>query len=65
MPSYFRQLSEEFEKRAGDCDFTALSHLLWDFEITANVSQFWPQVPDVHSRYVITTGGVTRMELGT
>jgi hypothetical protein len=63
--SYFSQLSDRFERGGEDCDQTALSHLLWDLEITSNVSQTWQSDKHFHSRFVVTTGGVTRMESRT
>lgn len=67
MAEYFSQLSKRFEKGGEGCDQSALSHLLWDLETTSNVSQMWTASPDrqIHSRFVTTTGGVTRMETRT
>ena len=64
---YFSQLSQRFERGGEGCDQSALSHLLWDLEMTMNVSQMWTTPSDrrVHSRFVSTTGGVTRMESRT
>lgn len=69
MAHYFSQLSERFERGGEDCDQTALSHLLWDLETTSNVSQSWPSPPvdqlqhrRFHSRFVLTAGGVSRVE---
>ncbi|KAK4015396.1 hypothetical protein OUZ56_030377 [Daphnia magna] len=64
---YFSQLSQRFERGGEGCDQSALSHLLWDLEMTMNVSQMWTTTPDrrVHSRFVSTTGGVTRTETRT
>ena len=66
---YFSLLSERFERGGEDCDQTALSHLLWDLETTSHVSQSWPASPvdalqhrRFHSRFVLTSGGVSRME---
>lgn len=60
---YFSRLSQRFERGGEGCDQSALTHLLWDLEMTSNVSQLWNKTDRrIHSRFVATAGGVTRME---
>jgi len=60
--AYFNELIKSFEHGNEHCDQSALSHLLWDLETTANVSEHWPSDPRFRSRFVATTGGVSRIE---
>lgn len=60
--AYFNELIKSFENGNEHCDQSALSHLLWDLETTANVSEHWPNDPRFSSRFVTTTGGVSRIQ---
>jgi len=60
--TYFNELIKSFESGWEQCDQSALSHLLWDLETTVNVSEHWLSDPRFRSRFVATTGGVTRIE---
>ena len=59
---YLNQLSQRYERDGTGCDHTALGHLLWDLELTANVSHLWKNDERFTSRFVSTLGGITRME---
>jgi len=61
--AYFNELIKSFEHGNEHCDQSALSHLLWDLETTTNVSEHWTDDPRFSSRFVATTGGVSRIEI--
>ena len=63
--AFFNYLSQRFERGGQDCDQIALGHLLWDLQLTSNVSKLWPNDSRFSSRFVSTVGGLTRMERQT